>query len=72
MPGDRIGERGPWDVSGGQPRHRGLYISVDHRRREQAAYLLRRGDLASEPVPEIGLLGQFGPDQLHRDQPSSW
>jgi len=69
MLGDRVGERQPGDVCSGQPRHRCAYISVNDWRREQAAHLLRCGDLASEPVPEFGLPGQFGPDHLHRDQP---
>jgi hypothetical protein len=67
VPGDRFGERRPGDVGGGQPRHRCVYVGVDHCRCEQAAYRPRRGDFAGEPVPEFGLLGKFGPDYFHRD-----
>ena len=66
VPGDRLGEGRPGDVGGGQPRHRCVYVGVNHRRREQAAHRPRRGDLAGEPVPEFGLPGQFGPGRSPR------
>ena len=53
--GHRLGQRRPGDVGGRQPRHRAVRVRVDHQRREQAADLPGRGDLAREPGPEPGL-----------------
>jgi hypothetical protein len=64
----RLGQRWSSDISSGQPRHRAVQIRVDHERREHAAYLPGRGDFLPELRPELGICGQFGPDDLDRDR----
>jgi hypothetical protein len=65
----RLGQRRPGDVGRSQPRHRAVEVRVDDERGEQAAHLLRGRHLLAEPGPELGILGQLGPDDLDRDGP---
>ncbi len=65
--GDHRLERGARDVPGGQPRHLGLGVGVEHGGRPGAADPPRRRDLLAEPVAELGPFGQLTPDQFHRD-----
>jgi hypothetical protein len=67
----RLGQRRPGDVGRGQPGHRAVEVCVDDERGEQAAHLLCGRDLPAEPGPELGVFGQFGPDDLDRDGPSA-
>jgi len=64
---DRLGQRGAVDVRRRQPRYVAVQIRVDHRDDEGSADLPGGGDLGPELVPEPGIPGQFGPDDLHRD-----
>ena len=68
---DRLGQRRAGHVRGGQPGHRGVHVRVHHQRREQAAHFPGGGDLAAEPGAELGIGGQFGVDDFHRDRPAS-
>jgi len=38
--------------------------------REQAAHFPGGGDLGAEPGAELGIGGQFGVDDFHRDRPA--
>ena len=62
-------QRRPRQVLRREPRPRGIRIGIDHGGRERPADLPNRLDLAPEPRPEAGIVGELGPDHLQRDEP---
>ena len=65
-PPARARARRPWPA-----RAPGLHVRVDHGRGEQPAHRARDRDLAPETRPELGVLGQVGPDHLYRHRPAA-
>ncbi len=68
---DDLAQRGARDIAGGDPRHRGLGVGVQHRRGPAPADPPRGRDLGTEAVPELLLDREFGLHQLHRDGPAA-
>jgi hypothetical protein len=71
MLGHGLGERWTGNVGRGQPWLRAFGVRVHDRGGEQAAYPARGGDLALEARTELGIGGQLGADDLHRDRPAT-
>ncbi|SCE54834.1 hypothetical protein GA0115253_106806 [Streptomyces sp. Termitarium-T10T-6] len=69
--GDRLGERGPRDVTRGHPRHRGVRVGVQDRGRPLGADPAGGLDLAPEPGAELLVEGEVGVDHLDRDRTSA-
>lgn len=58
--GDRVGERGPGDVTGRDPRHGRVGVGVQDRGGPLRAQPPRGLHLAAEPCPELLVQGEVG------------
>lgn len=68
VPLDDLLEGGAGYEGGGEPGHGGVGARVDHLGGVEAVDAAGTGDLLGEAVPEVGVLGEFGPDHLERDR----
>ena len=71
VPGHRLRQRRPGNVSGDHPRRVGVRIGVHHHRRVETPDLPGGLDLAREPPPELDVAGVLRPDELDRHLPAA-
>ncbi len=64
MGDNRVGQRGPRHVRGGQPGLRAVGVGVDDGCCEQALHPLRGLHFLGEPAAELGVLPELGADHL--------
>src|SRR5699024_826597 len=64
----RLLEGGPGDVLGGHPRNFRVRVGIDHGRGEGPTHALSSTDLPGKTCPELGVVGKFLLDHLHRAQ----
>ena len=65
---DRSSQGRPGGILGDQERTACVGAGLDHPDDALATYPGQHGHLAAEPGPELGVVGQFGPDDFDRDQ----
>jgi len=65
-----VAQRWALDELGGEPRRLTVRVGIEHARGEQAHDRRRRGDLAPEPLPEAGVVGEVVADHLDGRAPT--